>query len=249
MAKDLPKLRKEFLDDLAQGGYSKDRVCAGIVLLISHAWFRVGSDRYEKENSSFGITTLRKSHVELHKEIIRFKYKGKRGIENSQKVTEPRLIAFVLDMMSTPGRRLFRYLDGKRWVDANARDVNEYIEKVADFPYTAKDFRTWGGSLRAATVLSDLGPVRTKSARNRNILTTVRVVAAELGNTPAICRKSYVHPMIFTRYLRSGATIDVHHRKGGVVSASKHTPEETALINFLDVHFPDRRGSRRVEES
>lgn len=249
MATDLPKLRKRFIRDLRQGGYSKDRVCAGIVLLISHAWFRVGSDRYEKENNSFGITTLRKSHVELEKDIIRFQYKGKRGIDNRQKVTEPRLIAFVLDMMSTPGVRLFRYLEGRKWIDANARDVNDYIERVAGVPYTAKDFRTWGGSLRAATVLSDLGPVRTRSARNKNILTTVRVVAAELGNTPAICRKSYVHPMILARYLRSGATIEVRHRNGGTVSASKHTPEEIALIDFLDVHFPDRRGSRRLDGS
>ncbi|MDQ3082732.1 MAG: DNA topoisomerase IB, partial [Gemmatimonadota bacterium] len=246
MATDLPKLRKRFLNDLQQGGYSKDRVCAGIVLLISHAWFRVGSDRYEKENNSFGITTLRKSHVELKKEIIRFQYRGKRGIENSQKVTDPRLIAFVLEMMSTPGLRLFRYREGRKWVDANARDVNDYIENVAGIPYTAKDFRTWGGSLRAATVLSDLGPVRTKSARNKNILWTVRVVSAELGNTPAICRKSYVHPMILTRYLRSGATIAVPRRKGKNVSESKHTPEETALIEFLDEHFPDRRSERRM---
>ena len=248
MAKELPKLRKRLLQDLARKDHSRDRVCAGIVLLISHAWFRVGSDKYEKENNSFGITTLRKTHVERDDSRIIFNYRGKRGIDHRQSVTDPRLVTFVLDLMDTPGRRLFRYKDGRSWVDVDSHAVNDYIEEIAEFPYTAKDFRTWGGSLRAATVLSDLGPARTKTARTKNVLMTVRMVAAELGNTPAILRKSYVHPMIFTRYLRSGSTIEVPGRKKrGSISASKHTPEEVALIDFLDEHFPDRRKARRAE--
>jgi DNA topoisomerase-1 len=153
---------------------------------------------------------------------------------------------FVHDLLDTPGKstRLFRYREGRRWVNVDSHEVNEYIERVADFPYTAKEFRTWGGSLRAATVLSDLGPAKSKSARNKNVLTTVRVVAAELGNTPAICRKSYVHPMILTRYLRNGSTIAVPRRRGSA-SVARHSPEETALIDFLDEHFPDRRKERR----
>lgn len=245
MAKELPRLRKRFLQDLARPDYSRDRVCAGIVLLISHAWFRIGSERYEKENNSFGITTLRKSHVSGDPSRIIFEYRGKRGISHRQSVTDPRLTAFVLDlMMATPGPRLFRYREGRRWIDVDSHEVNDYIEEVAGFPYTAKDFRTWGGSLRAATVLSDLGREKSKTARSRNVLMTVRMVAAELGNTPAICRKAYVHPMILTRYLRSGATIAVPRRKGHTTTG-RHTPEETALIDFLDEHFPDRRKERR----
>ena len=246
MAKDLPVLRKRLFDDLARRDNSRDRVCAGVVLLISHAWFRVGSDRYEKENNSFGITTLRKSHVSGDDGRIEFNYRGKRGIDHRQSITDPRLIKFVDDLLATPGRRLFRYRDGRKWADVDAREVNDYIEKIAGFPYTAKDFRTWGGSLRAATVLSDIGPAKTKTARNKNVLMAVRMVAAELGNTPAICRKSYVHPMIFTRYLRSGATIAVPRRRARISRAS-HSPEETALIDFLDEHFPDRRSERRSE--
>ena len=246
MAKDLPRLRKRFFEDLARDGYPRERICAGIVLLISHAWFRIGSDRYEKENNSFGITTLRKSHVSGGEGQIFFEYRGKRGIDHRQTVTEPRLTRFVLDLLSTPGKRLFRYREGRRWVDADSREVNDYIEEIAGFPYTAKDFRTWGGSLRAATVLSDLGKADSKTARNKNVVMAVRMVAAELGNTPAICRKSYVHPMILTRYLRSGATIEVPRRRGHP-SAARHTPEEVALIDFLDEHFPDRRKERRYE--
>ena len=246
MAKELPRLRKRLFADLGRDDYSRDRVCAGIVLLISHAWFRIGSDRYEKENNSFGITTLRKTHVIREDDRIIFEYRGKRGIDHRQSVTEPRLIAFIVDLMTTPGRRLFRYQEGRRWVDVDSREVNDYIEHIAGFPYTAKDFRTWGGSLRAATVLSDLGDADSKTARNKNVVMTVRMVAAELGNTPAICRKSYVHPMILTRYMKSGATITVPRRRG-TTAAARHTPEETALIEFLDQHFPDRRSERRPE--
>ena len=165
-------------------------------MLISQRWFRVGSDRYEKENNSFGITTLRKSHVEPYDDHVVFKYRGKRGITQRQHVIDARLVKFVDDLMKTPGTRLFRYRDGRKWIDLDARDVNEYLEDIAGFPYTAKDFRTWGGSMLAATVLADIGPAKTKTARNKNVLTAVRLVAAELGNTPAICRKSYVHPRL-----------------------------------------------------
>ena len=244
MAKELPKLRKRLFDDLSRDDYSRDRICAGIVLLISNAWFRIGSERYEKENNSFGITTLRKSHVEFTASGVVFEYRGKRGIDHRQTITDERLVAFVQAIMDTPGRRLFRYKEGRRWVDVDSHEVNDYIEEIAGFPYTAKDFRTWGGSLRAATVLSDLGREKSKTARNKNVVMAVRMVAAELGNTPAICRKSYVHPMILTRYLRSGATISVPRRRGKP-SPARHSPEEVALIDFLDEHFPDRRKERR----
>jgi DNA topoisomerase I len=246
MAKDLPLLRKRLVKDLARGDYSRERVAAGVLMLISQRWFRVGSDRYEKENNSFGITTLRKSHVAHGGDHVVFDYKGKRGIDHRQLVIDARLIKLVEDLLETPGQRLFRYRDGRKWADLNAREVNEYLEDIAGFPYTAKDFRTWGGSLIAATVLADIGPARTKTARNKNVITTVRLVAAELGNTPAICRKSYVHPVILTRYLRSGATISVPRRSTSKASAGKHWPEEIALIRFLDEHFPERRNERRM---
>ena len=248
MAKDLPRLRKLLMKDLARGDYSRERVAAGVLLLISQRWFRVGSDRYEKENNSFGITTLKKSHVTPGDDHLVFEYRGKRGIAQRQHVIDPRLIRFVEDLMETPGKRLFRYRVGRKWTDLDARDVNEYLEEIAGFPYTAKDFRTWGGSMLAATVLADLGPAPTKTARNKNVLTAVRLVAAELGNTPAICRKSYVHPVILTRYLRSGATITVPRRDRTRATAGKYWPEEIALIDFLDEHFPERRTSPRLPE-
>lgn len=247
MAKELPRLRVKLIEDLERGDYSRERICAGVVMLISQRWFRVGSDRYEKENNSFGITTLRKSHITREDGHVIFHYRGKRGIDHSQRVIDSRLIAFVEDLLQTPGRRLFRYKIGRKWMDLHAADVNEYIEEIAGFPYTAKDFRTWGGSMLAATILADLGTAPSKTARNKNIVTAVRLVAAELGNTPAICRKSYVHPIILTRYLRSGATISVPRRSTRQIPPGKHFPEETALIEFLDEYFPERRSERREE--
>jgi DNA topoisomerase-1 len=246
MAKDLPRIRRALWKDLARRDHSRERICAGIVLLISQGWFRVGSDRYEKENNSFGITTLRKSHVSHERGRIVFEYRGKRGIDHRQSVGDDRLMAFVEDLMKTPGRRLFRCQQGRKWIDIKARDVNDYIEGISGFPYTAKDFRTWGGSLLAATVLSDLGPAPSGTARSKNVVMAVRMVAADLGNTPAICRKSYVHPVILTRYLKSGATIDVSRRRTGAEARAEHTPEEIALIAFLDEHFPERRTVRRA---
>ena len=247
LAKELPRLRLKLLKDLERDDHPRERVCAGVVMLISQRWFRVGSDRYEKENNSFGITTLRKSHVVREGDYAIFEYRGKRGIVHRQKVIDARLVALVDDLLQSPGRRLFRYKQGRKWIDLDSRELNEYIEEIAGFPYTAKDFRTWGGSLIAATVLADLGPAKTKTARNKNAVMAVRLVAAELGNTPAICRKSYVHPVILTRYLRNGATISVPRRARGRTSPGKHFPEETALISFLDEHFPERRTERRIE--
>ncbi|HEX2723440.1 MAG TPA: hypothetical protein VHM24_11005 [Gemmatimonadaceae bacterium] len=246
MAHDLPRLRSRFFRHFKQDDFSRDRVCAGVVLLIGQAFFRVGSEKYEKENNTFGITTLRKSHVVVEGDTVTFEYRGKRAISQKQIITDQLFARFISDLLATPGRRLFRYRQGRKWMDLDSHDLNEYIEEVAGFPYTAKDFRTWGGTLRAATVLADLGSARTENARKKNVLTTVRVVAAELGNTPAICRKSYVHPAVLTRYLRSGATITPGGNPRSRRSRITHSPEERALIGFLDKHFPERRTKRRV---
>lgn len=249
MAVELPRLRGKLFKDFERDDFSRERICAGIVLLIGQAFFRIGSDKYEKENNTFGITTLRKSHVFVDGEIVIFEYKGKRSIAHKQVVIDAALAHFITDLLQSPGRRLFRYRQGRKWVDLDARAVNEYIEELAGFPYTAKDFRTWGGTLRAATVLADLGAAPNETARKKNVLTTVRVVAAELGNTPAICRKSYVHPVILTRYLRNGATISLAGTRRPRPSRVSHTPEERALIGFLDEYFPERRKERRDPEN
>lgn len=247
MARDLPSLRRRIQRDFRRREMTRERVCAGIVRLISHGFFRVGSERYEKENNTFGITTLRKSHVLVLDDTVVFEYRGKRSISQRNVVVARDLARFVTELLATPGPRLFRYQDGKKWHNVDAREVNDYIESVAAFPYTAKDFRTWGGTLRAATVLADLGAGKSQTERKKNVITAIRFVAAELGNTPTICRKSYVHPVVVTRYLRSGTTITLPQSTAASSSNGLgHAPEEEALIEFLDQYFPERRKEPRT---
>src|SRR3954468_13611810 len=235
MARDLPALRAKILRDFRKKGLSKQKVCAGIVRLISEGFFRVGSERYQKENNTFGITTMRKSHVAVLDDTVVFEYRGKRSITQRNVIVGKDFARFVTELLKTPGPRLFRFQDGTKWENVDSGDVNEYIESVAGFPYTAKDFRTWGGTLRAATVLAELGKGKSQSERKKNVVTAVRLVASELGNTPTICRKSYVHPVVVMKYLRSGTTIALPSTHAKTSSNGVgHQPEEEALISFLD---------------
>lgn len=243
MARDLPKIRRILARDMRRRGTPKEKVLAGVVNLISLGFFRVGSERYLKENKTFGITTLNKSHVQVEEDCLIFNYVGKRSIKHRQVVVAPELARFVKQLVATPGRRLFRYDYGGRWHVITARDVNQYLHEIAGgFPYTAKDLRTWGGTLRAATILSELGPPASATEGKRNVLNMIRMVASELGNTPAICRTSYVHPVIIEQYLKNGTTIDWARLNPG--KRFTHSVEEKALIKFLDQYFPEKKKRR-----
>ncbi len=248
LAKDLPVIRERVRKHAAARVPSRRSVAAAVVRLISESFFRVGGERYAEENKTFGITTLRKRHVEFVKGLAVFTYIGKTSKRQRQVVTHRELARLVKRQLASPGTRLFRYKDGARWHNLTARDVNEYLHDTLGFPYSAKDFRTWGGTLRAATVLAELGPGRTLTESRRNVATTMRLVASELGNTPTICRKSYVHPIVVARYLDEGETIRLSARYRQETDAYAHSDEERALIRFLDKHFPDRRTRARARE-
>jgi DNA topoisomerase I len=252
MAKDLPRIRRA----LQAGARSSarvdaldaDTVAATVLRLISETFFRVGGERYTRENGTFGLTTLKKSHVEISDGTAVFDYRGKGSIQQRQVVTDPELVKLVARQLRTPGKRLFAYKRGDTWQSINARDVNAYLQARVS-GYSAKDFRTWGGTLRAATVLAELGPAKSMSEARRNVVLAMRLVATELGNTPTICRKSYVHPIVVARYLDEGDTIRLPRARRSATDRGKaHSPEEKALIDFLDEHFPERRRSRRIEE-
>jgi DNA topoisomerase I len=245
LARDLPKLRARLQRDSSRRGFAREKVAATVVRLIAEGFFRVGSDRYVTENRTFGITTLRKSHVRNSAGFVVFSYRGKLGKQQRHVVAQPDLVRLVRRMLRSPGPRLFRYQDRHGWHDLVSRDVNDYLRDISGFPYTAKDLRTWGGTLRAATVLAELGPPANEREAKRNAMTAIRLVAAELGNTPAICRTSYVHPEVIERYIEAYETIRIRAdlRSDGVETQS---PEERALIRFLDEHFPERRKRRRA---
>jgi DNA topoisomerase-1 len=249
LGQDLPSIRKRIGTDFRRRDWSRDRVAAGVVRLISEKFFRVGSERYAKENGTFGIATMRKKHATVWGTNIIFTYSGKRSIEQRQTVFEPALARFIGGLLETPGPRLFRYQDGNgRWQDLTARDINEYLRETVGVAYTAKDFRTWGGTLRAATILADLGPAATPNQAKKNTVMAIRMVAWELGNTPAICRKSYVHPIVIAQYLDEGETIRLPAGRQRKPDGESHAVEERALLRFLDEHFPERRRRRRAPD-
>ena len=246
LGRELPRIRRVLARDERRRELTLEHVAAGVLRLIADACFRPGSDRYTKENRSFGITTLRKSHVRAEDDTVVFEYRGKSGIRQRQRIGDPRLVKFIERLMETPGARLFRYETDEGWRDLDARVLNSYLRDRLGFPYTAKDFRTWGGTLRAAMVLADIGPAKSATEAKRNVATVMRLVAAELGNTPTICRKSYVHPVIVEEYLDNGATIATHlPRTNGRTPRVWESPEEKALVRFLDEHFPERRRKPR----
>jgi DNA topoisomerase-1 len=248
LGRELPRIRRVLAADERRRELSRERVAAGVIRLIADACFRPGSDRYTRENRSFGITTLRKSHVTAGDGFVVFEYRGKSGVKQRQTIGDPRLVRFIERLMATPGSRLFRYETQDGWRDLDARTINEYLRDSLGFPYTAKDFRTWGGTLRAAMVLADIGPARSTTEGKRNVATVMRLVAAELGNTPTICRKSYVHPVIVEEYLKNGDTIASYLPRPVMKTVRVwETPEEKALIRFLDEHFPERRRRERKE--
>jgi len=250
LAKSLPRVRRVLREEAgtARRTLTRSAVAATVLRLISESFCRVGGERYARENGTYGITTLRKSHVEVERDRVIFSYMGKGNKRQRQVVVGRELADLVKRQLRAPGTRLFRFQSGRGgWCDLTARDVNNYLHERLGPSYSAKDFRTWGGTLRAATVLAEIGPARSPTEAKRNVALAMRLVASELGNTATICRKSYVHPIVVARYLDEGDTIALSRaRRQARARGQAHLPEERALIAFLDRHFPERRRRQRV---
>jgi DNA topoisomerase-1 len=197
----LPAIREKLEEDIARPGLSRTKVIATIVRLLDVTHIRIGNEEYAQANKSFGLTTLRNRHVTIEGAAIEFRFRGKSGIVHSVKIKEPRLARIVRRMRELPGQELFQYVDseGERRSIGSA-DVNDYLQEITGEHYTAKDFRTWGGTVQAAMVLKEIGPASSATEAKRNIKQAVDAASARLGNTPAICRKCYVHPTVFDAY-------------------------------------------------
>ncbi|MDQ3998386.1 MAG: DNA topoisomerase IB [Gemmatimonadota bacterium] len=248
MGRELPRIRRSLRAASLGTLLERETVASIVVRLITEGLFRPGSEESTRENSTFGITTMRKAHVELHGDCLVFRYVAKGRKRLRQCVVNRELARAVARLLATPGSRLFRYHhpDG-RWRDLSARDVNEFLRGDLGVRYSAKDFRTWGGTLRAAIVLAELGPPQSAADAKRRVAMAMRLVAADLGNTPTICRKSYVHPMVVARYVDDGESIAISGRGAARGPAGpSHTPEERGLLAFLDRHFPERRRKQRA---
>lgn len=234
----LPHLREETNQHLRGEDLSREQVLATIVRLMCRAYFRVGSERYAVQNRTFGITTLRKHHLSVVGNDLVFRYIGKSKIHQRRVVADTPLVEILEGLLDLPGDRLFRYRTSEGEIrDVTAPDVNRYLAGILGGRYTSKDVRTWGGTVRAATILADIGAAGTRREAERNIILTCKLVSTELGNTPAICRAAYIHPIVLENYIE-GYTIErvMRKRPRPVEAASpvEHYAEEAALIRMLE---------------
>ena len=202
-AKALPKLRKRVEADLAKRGVCRDKVLATAVRLLEITLIRVGNAQYAKQNRSYGLTTLNKRHLDLGAAAMTFAFKGKSGVEHEVKVRDRRLATVVRQLRDLPGQNLFKYRDETGDLCAiTSDDVNAYIREAMGEQFSAKDFRTWAGTVSAARALRDMDPPTSPTDAKRKITTCVKAVSGLLGNTPTVCRSSYVHPAVFEMYER-----------------------------------------------
>jgi DNA topoisomerase-1 len=208
-ARALPGLRTTAARHLAETGMPRDRVLACAVRLLDRGFFRIGTEDYAEQNRTYGLATMQKRHVTLGDEyVITFDYVAKGGKRRVQSIVDPAVYTVIEALLRRrSGRELLAYKDGRRWVDVRSDDINEYIKEATGEGFSAKDFRTWSGTVIAAVALAVSGRVATtQSARKRAITRAVKEVAHYLGNTPAVCRASYIDPRVFDRY-RDGITI------------------------------------------
>jgi DNA topoisomerase-1 len=232
----LPKIRERVEADLALPGLPRNKVLASIVSIMERTFIRVGNEEYAKQNHSYGLTTIRNKHVKVKGTKVEFTFRGKSGVEHQIAVADRRLARIVKKVQDLPGQELFCYLDEDGKVhDVKSQDVNDYLREITGEDFTAKDFRTWAGTVLAAVALSAVEGGETNKAKKSAVKTAITAVSKILGNTPAVCRKCYVHPMVLETYL-SGEMIDGLKRKTDEALAEQ-APDlrsvETSVMQFL----------------
>jgi DNA topoisomerase-1 len=201
-AKALPRIRRRVRRDLARSRLVRERVLATIVRLLETSLIRIGNDEYARENSSYGLTTLRDKHVRVAGARVTFRFRGKSGKEHEVDVRDPRVARVIRRLQELPGQELFCYVDENGEVrTVDSADVNDYLREISGDDFSAKDFRTWAGTVLAARELCAAGKADGPRAARRGLTRAVKAVAARLGNTPAVCRRCYIHPVVMRAYL------------------------------------------------
>jgi DNA topoisomerase-1 len=232
-SKVLPGIRKRIERDLQLPGLPREKVLATVVRLLECTCIRVGNEEYAKSNRSFGLTTLQDRHVEISGANVRFEFKGKSGKAHQVDLNDRRLARIVQRCQALPGEDLFQYEDddGVRQ-SIGSGDVNDYIREISGQEFTAKDFRTWAGTILAVAALKEVGAWSSQRQAKSNVLRAIDRVAEQLNNTRAVCRKYYVHPAVFETYLAGTMLEDLQN--GTKQSAkSELEAEETAIVRLL----------------
>jgi DNA topoisomerase-1 len=232
----LPRIRQRVGRDLARPGLPRNKVLATVVRLLEVSLIRVGNKEYARDNDSFGLTTMRDRHVDVEGSLVRFHFRGKSGKWHEVDINDRRLAKIVKSCQDLPGQELFQYVDeeGQRREVAST-DVNEYLRGITGEDFTAKDFRTWAGTVLAALALKEFKQCDSQAQAKKNIVRAVESVAERLGNTVAVCRKCYVHPEVLNAYLEGALIQTVRQRaeKQLAESLSDFRPEEAAVLALL----------------
>jgi DNA topoisomerase-1 len=243
----LPALRERTERDLGLPGLPRAKVIATVVRLLEGTLIRVGNEEYAKQNGSFGLTTMRDRHVKIDGADLHFRFRGKSGVEHVVDVHDRRLARIVRQCRELPGQELFQYVDaeGQRHSIGSA-DVNDYLREATGQDFTAKDFRTWAGTVLALMALQELEACDSKAQAKRNVVEAVRHVAARLGNTPSVCRKCYIHPAVLDAYLDGTMLRTLKRRADRALSSrlSRLRPEEAAVLAFLQARLRSEVGRR-----
>jgi DNA topoisomerase I len=232
----LPQIRERTDRDLALAGLPRRKVLAAVVQLLERSLIRVGNDEYARNNQSFGLTTMRDKHVALNGATIQFQFRGKSGIHHKIDIHDRRLARLVQRCQELPGQELFQYVaeDGATQ-DVDSADVNEYLREITGCDFTAKDFRTWAGTVLAAMALQEFEAFDSQAQAKKNVVRAIERVAERLGNTPSVCRKCYIHPVVLDAYL-DGSMIEALRQRADQAmeeSLGDLKPEEAAVMALL----------------
>jgi len=227
----LPAIRTRVAADMARSGLPRDKVLATIVHLLETTLIRIGNADYAAQNGSHGLTTLHRRHVKIERGMLRFRFTGKSGKSWDLALQDRRVANVIRACQDLPGQEVFRYRDDDGSVQSvSSNDVNAYLREISGADVTAKDFRTWAGTVLAALTLQAFGAPASQRAANRNLRAALVQVAAKLGNTVAICRKCYIHPVVIERYLAGSHRLVITTRRS---DAAELRPEELAVLRHL----------------
>jgi DNA topoisomerase I len=247
-ARALPRVRRRTDRDLRRRGLPRQKVLALVVRLLEATLIRVGNDEYARENRSYGLSTMRNRHVEIRGSNLRFTFRGKGGKDHEIDVRDERLARVVRQVQELPGQTLFQYhdADGERQ-SVTSDDVNAYLREISGDDFTAKDFRTWAGTVAAAMALQEFSEFDDEAGRKSAIVQAVERVAELLGNMPTVCRACYVHPDVIDAYL-DGSFVDALARRATGVGRGAHAlrPAEAAVLGLLQARLARERRSRRA---
>jgi DNA topoisomerase-1 len=236
-ARALPAIRAQLARHMALRGLPREKVLATVVHLLEATLIRIGNDDYARTNKSYGLTTLRNPHVQVDGSELRFRFQGKSGKTWRLQVKDRRIARIVRACQELPGQRLFQYQDEDGEVrDINSADVNAYLREITGGDITAKDFRTWAGTVMAALALRDFDALATQATQKKNLKAAIEGVASRLGNTPTICRKCYIHPEVLNAYVEGNLRLEIKEQAAEDPSEDPAglRPEEAAVLAMLE---------------